>query len=227
MTTRKQSSKKQTTEVLGVPSVFTSTWRAIRNPLAVFKIMIGWGLFSVGIGFINTWESFFLAEYIEASSGFIRGDPLLALTTDAYGVVIGVGSIAFMVAAVLAGTFSDSIRTPLGQRIPFIIIATVCSSLVLFGAPIILERYEFGLLAFCIVVGLVHFFLGIGISPWNALLADLFSKQNRAWAALINSSCAALGVLIGLVVVYLNIIELPELGSVTMEQLSPIWYACG
>ncbi|MFX1255499.1 MAG: MFS transporter [Promethearchaeota archaeon] len=215
-----------TNEVVGIPNIFTSTWRAVRNPLALLRIMIGWGVFSVGVSFLTAWESFYFAQYIEASSGFVRGSSL-ALLTDAYGIVIGIGGLAYMVAAILSGTLSDSIRTPLGQRIPFIIITTISCSLALFGAPIILERFEFGLLGFCLVVGLVHFFLGIGASPWNALLADLFNKQNRSWAALVNSTFSAAGVLFGLAI-FEFIVKVPMPGdlSITTTMLSNVWYAC-
>ncbi|MFX1251132.1 MAG: MFS transporter [Promethearchaeota archaeon] len=178
------------TKVVGIPSIFTTTWRGIISPLSLLRVMVAWGLFSIGVSFLSIWESFYLGQYMEASPG--------TLVTDAYGIAIAIGGITYVIAAILAGVFSDSIRTPLGQRIPFMITGAVCCGLVLLGTPTILERFQFGLIGFCLVVGVIHFFLGVAISPWNALLADLFSKNNRAWAALINSTCSALGFGIGL-----------------------------
>ncbi|MFX0094849.1 MAG: MFS transporter [Candidatus Hodarchaeota archaeon] len=178
------------TQILGVPSIFTSTWKTLTRPITLLKAMIGWGLFSVGVSLVTVWESFYLEEYMQTQAN---------LATDAFGIVIAVGGLTYIVAAILAGIFSDSIRTPLGQRIPFIILAAICAGIVLFGAFPILTYFQLGLIGFCVVVGIVHFFLGVGASPWNAILSDLFTKKNRSWAALINSVCSAAGFGIGLV----------------------------
>lgn len=88
------------------------------------------------------------------------------------GLLVGTEGIAAVIFPVLVGTWSDRLRTPLGGRVPFLVVATpvVAAALVAIGLASSL---------LVIVVGVVIFFVAyfIAYEPYRALYPDMLSDR--------------------------------------------------
>ncbi len=110
------------------------------------------------------------------------------------------GSIGLLLTAIVGGAVSDDYRSKYGARAPFILLGCIITGLLLMAVPI------FGSITGVMGVMLpVCFFLmyvgmGLGYSPTNALLSELFTKEQRGWMGLIVALFATVGTFLGVII---------------------------
>lgn len=114
----------------------------------------------------------------------------------------GAGAIGLLLAAIVGGAISDDYRSKYGGRAPFILLGCLLTGFMLIVTPI------FGSITpddFLVVILPICFFilytgLGLGYSPTNALLSELFTKEQRGWMGLIVALFATVGTFLGVII---------------------------
>ncbi|MCR4748742.1 MAG: MFS transporter [Lachnospiraceae bacterium] len=101
------------------------------------------------------------------------------------GAIMAVDNVLALFLLPIFGSLSDKIHTPLGKRMPFIIIGTVAANIALFFMPI--ADNSRNLVIFLIMTGFVLLFMSVFRSPAVALMPDITPKPLRSKAnAIIN-----------------------------------------
>ncbi len=112
------------------------------------------------------------------------------------------GSIGLLLAAIVGGAISDDYRSKYGARAPFILLGCVLTGSLLVITPIIgdITPDEFRVVMLPICFFIMYVGMGLGFSPTNALLSELFTKEQRGWVGLISAVFATIGTILGVLI---------------------------
>ena len=125
------------------------------------------------------------------------------LSEDITGVIMAADNVLALFLLPLFGKLSDRTHTKLGKRMPYILIGTVVTAVLLNLLPVIdngfyagKQGFIYGLVPFVIVLGLMLFAMSVYRSPAVALMPDVTPKPLRSRAnAIINLMGAAGGII--------------------------------
>ncbi|MHA1932689.1 MAG: MFS transporter [Promethearchaeota archaeon] len=123
----------------------------------------------------------------------------LANTIFSYSTAAG--AIGMLLAVVIGGAYSDDFRSKYGARAPFMLAGTVVAGLMLYMVPIIATIFprDFLIVLFPLAFAGAYAGLGLGSSPTNALLSELFTKEQRGWVGLVIAGFTTVGSFVGIV----------------------------
>ena len=161
-----------------------------RNMLAIglsgFKSAL---IVSLVITYFNTW---YLRGTLEIEETL--GNTIFSYSTAA-------GSIGLLLAVIVGGAISDDYRSKYGARAPFILGGTLIAGFMIFAIPIFATIFPKSLLIiiFPLVFFIAYAGLGLGASPANALLSELFTREQRGWVGLILAGFTTLGSFVGII----------------------------
>ena len=125
------------------------------------------------------------------------------LSEDITGVIMAADNVLALFLLPLFGKISDNTHTRIGRRMPYILVGTIVTALLLNILPIIDNGYAngltgplYGLIPFVVVLGLMLFTMAVYRSPAVALMPDITPKPLRSRAnAIINLMGAAGGII--------------------------------
>ena len=125
------------------------------------------------------------------------------LSEDITGVIMAADNVLALFLLPLFGKLSDRTHTKLGKRMPYILIGTVVTAVLLNLLPVIdngfyagKQGFLYGLAPFVFVLGLMLFAMSVYRSPAVALMPDVTPKPLRSRAnAIINLMGAAGGII--------------------------------
>jgi MFS family permease len=138
--------------------------------------------------------TFGMALAITAVSTYI---PVVAqgfsASTTTIGLIIGAEGLMALWIPIVVGNRSDSLRTRVGGRLPFVIAGTPVMALCLFGVVLIDSE-----LTMALVVGL--FFVGyfVAYEPYRALYPDLVPDRFASRSQSVQAACRGLGTVLAL-----------------------------
>ncbi len=111
-------------------------------------------------------------------------------------ILLGISLIALCFGALIGGYISDKIKTRYGQRAPLIFIGTLLASSFFLIIPLMTQYTKKLQVIYPLLLGifvLLHLSLGAAYSPWLALVADLFKKEERTAAGISINIFSAIG----------------------------------
>lgn len=129
----------------------------------------------------------------------------ITLANSIFSYSTAAGSIGMLIAVIVGGAYSDDYRSKYGARAPFMLAGAVICGLMLYMVPILATLFssegERDLLLFLFPMAFFFAYagLGLGSSPTNALLSELFTKEQRGWVGLVIAGFTTLGSFIGIV----------------------------
>ncbi|MHA1211491.1 MAG: hypothetical protein ACTSSH_03425, partial [Candidatus Heimdallarchaeota archaeon] len=153
------------------------------------------GFFIFGFNFLTTAEYVFFHQIFEFA-GFTK--------SIQRSILLGSALIALCLGAIIGGIINDSLRTRFGQRAPSIFLGTIVASVLILCIPLITQTLAnhttvmFYLLLVIFIAS--HLCLGFALSPWLALVPDLFKKKERISAAIAITVFSAVGAAIAVMV---------------------------
>lgn len=115
------------------------------------------------------------------------------------GVIMAMDNILAVMLLPLFGAWSDRIDTPIGKRMPFIIIGTICSATLMLLIPYANGHQNFPLFLICL--GAVLLSMGFYRSPAVALMPDLTPPPLRSQGNAIINVMGAVGAMYSLVMI--------------------------
>ncbi|PWI48538.1 hypothetical protein CEE45_06540 [Candidatus Heimdallarchaeota archaeon B3_Heim] len=192
------SSKSPIDKVLSpITIVSTVILREGKSIPQKYRNMIAIGLYgfasallvSLVLVYLNTW-------YLQGTLGV---DKTIAGTIFSYSAAAG--SIGLLLAVVVGGAFSDDYRSKYGARAPFMLTGTLITGGVLFLVPLFVSIFpeSFYIILFPLLFFIIDAGIGLGSSPTNALLSELFTREQRGWVGLVIAGFTTIGSFVGLV----------------------------
>ena len=177
-----------------------SLMKAKENFHVLLKIC-GTGLIFTGINLGLYFDQVIMPKFL--LNLFTNIDPLNSqvMTATFQNLLVAIFLSFKILFLIIAGTISDHIKTPLGNRIPI-----SAFGLILMITAYFIGSFDFILNAntYYIVLPLLYIFIGIGsafaTSPGYALVVDLFKHNERGWAGLGIALFGAIGTLGGIVI---------------------------
>ncbi len=123
------------------------------------------------------------------------------LANTIFGYSTAAGSVGMLLAVIVGGAYSDDFRSKYGARAPFMLAGTLIAGFMLFLIPVIATIFprDFLIVLFPLAFFVAYGGLGLGSSPTNALLSELFTKEQRGWVGLVIAGFTTLGSFIGIV----------------------------
>ncbi|MFV0344386.1 MAG: MFS transporter [Anaerocolumna sp.] len=132
------------------------------------------------------------------------------------GVIMALDNVLALFLLPLFGAFSDKVHTRIGKRIPFILVGTILSTILMIFLPIADRNENF--LLYIIVLGILLISMGSYRSPAVALMPDVTPKALRSSANAIINLMGTLGAIFTLIMVRLLIpkVSKPDYTNVFM-----------
>ena len=162
----------QPTETKATPRLKLNISRTMLIGFAFFGILLLWQVY-------DSWCPTFLTElFVEAMGGVEAVDS----TEVQYlvGIVMALDNLAALIMLPLFGRMSDKTKTPIGKRMPFILLGTVVSAI---AFPFIPVCFHYSNVAGVIaLMAIVIFFMMMYRSPAVALMPDITPKPLRSKA---------------------------------------------
>jgi MFS family permease len=115
-------------------------------------------------------------------------------STTVIGLIIGAEGAMALWLPVLAGSWSDRLRTPLGGRLPFVIAGTPLMAICLLAMGLLHSVLAMGLLVALFFVG--YF---VAYEPYRALYPDLVADEVAGRSQSVQAGCRGLGTGLALV----------------------------
>ena len=115
------------------------------------------------------------------------------------GVIMAMDNILAVLLLPVFGAWSDRIDTPIGKRMPFIIIGTICSAVLMLLIPYANGHHNFPMFLICL--GAVLLSMGFYRSPAIALMPDLTPPPLRSQGNAIVNVMGAVGAMYSLVMI--------------------------
>jgi MFS-type transporter involved in bile tolerance (Atg22 family) len=117
----------------------------------------------------------------------------LGLHKSLYPITLALCVLAYIISAIIAGTFSDGFHSRYGNRVPLIITGGTLTAVLFIIAYFVLTNNE-ELWLFAIILFIcISITRGISATPYQALMPDLFIEELRGWVALAREFFMALG----------------------------------
>ena len=171
-----ESAKDKVKDKVLVPITLTTAFlRGEKTLPQKQRNMIALGLYgfasalviSLIITYYNTW-------YLR---GILEMSDTVANTIFSYSTAAG--SIGMLLAVIVGGAYSDDFRSRYGNRAPFMLAGTVIAGLMLYMVPVIATIFprDFLVILFPLAFFIAYAGLGLGSSPTNALLSELFTRE--------------------------------------------------
>ena len=165
---------------------------------AFFGILLLWQLY-------DSWCSRMLTELFARMQFNIPADmvPTKAQQEEVsylVGVVMALDNVAALIMLPIFGRLSDKTKTPLGKRMPYILVGTIVSAIVLPLIPLFFSMSN--LVGVITMMGLVLFFMMMYRNPAVALMPDITPKPLRSRA---NGLINIMGYIGGFIAVLLGI----------------------
>lgn len=135
------------------------------------------------------------------------------------GVIMAADNVLALFLLPLFGSLSDKVDTPIGKRMPFILIGTACSFVFMMMLPI--ADRSTNLVLFVIALFAVLLSLGLYRSPAVALMPDLTPKPLRSKANAVINLMGAVGGVFALIMIKTLV------GSGTTPDYLPLFLSIG
>jgi MFS family permease len=188
-----------------------------------YRNMVAIGLYGFVSAFlISIILAYFNTLYLRGTLGFDKtgADTIFSYSTAA-------GSIGLLITVIIGGAYSDDFRSRFGARVPFILGGCLLAGLMILFLPIAGEIFPNSslIVVFPILFFLLYVGLGLGSSPANALISELFTKDQRGWVGLSLAGFATVGSFSG--VILLRVIT-DRYGTTSMFTVTAIlFWVCG
>ena len=121
------------------------------------------------------------------------------------GVIMAMDNILAVLLLPVFGAWSDRIDTPIGKRMPFIIIGTICSAVLMLLIPYANGHQNFPMFLICL--GAVLLSMGFYRSPAVALMPDLTPPPLRSQGNAIVNVMGAVGAMYSLLMIRILVTE--------------------
>ena len=121
------------------------------------------------------------------------------------GVIMAMDNILAVLLLPVFGAWSDRIDTPIGKRMPFIIIGTLCSAVLMLLIPYANGHHNFPMFLICL--GAVLLSMGFYRSPAVALMPDLTPPPLRSQGNAIVNVMGAVGAMYSLIMIRILVTE--------------------
>ncbi|MHA1993978.1 MAG: MFS transporter [Candidatus Hodarchaeales archaeon] len=180
-----------------ITSVSTAILREGKSIPQKYRNMVSLGLY----GFANSLIVsliilYYNDDYLQLHLGISK-----AASNSIWSYSTAAGSIGLLIAVIIGGAYSDDFRSKYGARAPFILGGSLLAGGMITLIPIfatILPR-GFLIVIFPLCFFIAYIGLGIGSSPTNALLSELFTREQRGWVGLSIAGFTTLGSFVGIV----------------------------
>ena len=179
---------------------FTGEWPSEereQQPLLTkdfIKLYVSVSIIGFGYNFVTS------AEYANFKEILVEA----GLTSQSLiGTLLATILAALCIGAMLGGAINDLLRTKFGQRAPSIFLGGIVAAFLFLVVPLVTELTNNPTTIFVllmIILSINHIAIGAMLAPWLALVADLFKKEERAWAGLSINVFSAGGATIALLV---------------------------
>ena len=187
---------KKTVSKLGVVPIGTVSAISIQlqsKRMKTISIMLSVGLYSAGTSFIAYFLISHMRNYI-ATFGLPADDASSIFTfTAALAIFIKI------ISAVIGGSISDDLRGKFGNRLPLILGGAVFAGIIYFIGPFMISGDNI-YLTLPLFYGLIAIGLGFTVSPQQALISELFNKEERGWAGLVFAGMDTIGTVLGMII---------------------------
>jgi len=155
--------------------------------------MLGVASYSAGIAFISFFLISHFRKYIESL------DYTADVARSIFSTTAAIGMLVFIVSAIVGGSISDDIRSRWGNRLPMILGGAFFAGIVYLISPYLLT-YNNAPILLPILYGLIRMGNGFAIAPQQALLSELFTREQRGWGGLVIAAMGTVGTLMGMLV---------------------------
>ncbi|MFX1513679.1 MAG: MFS transporter [Promethearchaeota archaeon] len=164
-------------------------YRQMKDRLRFFQLLFSSSINNMAGGLLLGFLSMYLVTYMTNPTdegGLDLGDHI-------YSFALGLSVIVYMLSSVIAGAISDDLRGRYGNRIPFIVGGGAAMILILVLGYFVLKNNAD--LWFLVIILLIFISLARGTiaTPFEALMSELFEKDQRGWAALARTMFSGLG----------------------------------
>ena len=147
---------------------------------AFFGILLLWQVY-------DSWCPTFLTDifarrmYGISSAELKAGDPAKILNVQwLVGVIMACDNLAALILLPIFGSLSDKTKTPIGKRMPYILVGTLVSAVAFPFIPLFFHANKVG--AMVVVMAIVLIFMMMYRNPAVALMPDITPKPLRAKA---------------------------------------------
>ncbi|MHA1978203.1 MAG: MFS transporter [Candidatus Hodarchaeales archaeon] len=191
------SSKSPIDKVLSpITTVSTAILREGKSIPQKYRNMISIGLYGFSNAVIVSLVLLFFQKYM-----IIRLEMDGTLAASIFSYSIATGSIGLLLAVIVGGAYSDDFRSKYGARAPFIVGGSLLAGGMLILVPISATIFprNFLIVIFPLIFFFAYIGLGIGSSPTNALLSELFTREQRGWVGLAIAGFTTVGSFAGIV----------------------------
>lgn len=146
--------------------------------------LLGFGFFGVSViwSVYNSYVPVFLQQKFNMAAGFI-------------GIFMTLDNIASLFIQPLVGAYSDRLRTPIGRRLPFILIGAPIAALAFIFLPVAKSLFMFFLAASVLLLS-----MAIWRTPVVALMPDITPSKHRSPANGIINLMGGLGSIIAFLI---------------------------
>ncbi len=160
----------------------------MRDRIRFLQLLFSSSVYDIGIGLLLGFFTVYLVEYMTSEE-----EGGLGLEKSMYSFTLSFCVIAYMITTVIAGAFSDDLRSKYGNRIPFVVSGgTAIAVLFVVGYLLLKGNEELWIMAILLFV-FVSIARGITASPFQALMSELFEKDARGWSALARTLFSSVG----------------------------------
>lgn len=193
-----EQTKESKESANGSQLIFTNFLREKLSISQKYKNVIAMGLFVFASSLVMSLVIvYYNNRYLQINLGLAKAqaDTIFSYSTMA-------GSIGYLITVIVGGAFSDDYRSKYGARAPFILGGCILAGIMLIVTPIIGSIIPVDLLLLILPVCFFFIYVGLGLgsSPTNALLSELFTKEQRGWTGLALAGFATIGSFVGIVI---------------------------
>ncbi len=178
-------------------TVTTAILREGKSIPQKYRNMVSLGLY----GFANSLIVSLIILYYNDDYLQVHLEISKAVANSIWSYSTAAGSIGLLIAVIVGGAYSDDFRSKFGARAPFILGGSLLAggmiSLIPFFATILPRDFLLVVFPACFFIAYIG--LGIGSSPTNALLSELFTREQRGWVGLAIAGFTTLGSFVGIV----------------------------
>ena len=180
-----------------ITTVSTAILREGKSIPQKYRNMVSLGLYGFANALIvSLLLLYYTDDYLQVHLGLSE-----AIANSIFSLSTAAGSIGLLIAVIVGGAYSDDFRSKYGARAPFILCGSLIAGGMLSLIPVFATIFpkDFLVVIFPLCFFAAYIGLGIGSSPTNALLSELFTREQRGWVGLVIAGFTTLGSFVGIV----------------------------
>ena len=158
--------------------------------LRLLFLIIGVGIIFCGINISLYFDKLVFPEYLNQLYGENQAFVINV-------VLSGINTLFYLGTLIVAGTYSDNLRTRFGNRLPIVLFGALLAGASLI-AGMFTSSINFPLFIFLIIYIGKAIGFGCIFAPSQALISELFTKDERSWAAMGLTFIGGAGTAIGI-----------------------------